>query len=129
MPPAPDDTFSVRAILYDKSCDCPASELARRALADARVDFESRSLEAHPVDRDGALRLARGAKRFLVKTGAGFVRRDAVEEPVSDAQALDWLLHEDGLLRVPVLVWGDLLVRGYTDELYARALAEPPAPS
>jgi len=60
---------------------------------------------------------------------AGFVRRDAVEEPVSDAQALDWLLHEDGLLRVPVLVWGDLLVRGYTDELYARALAEPPAPS
>jgi len=119
----------VRAILYDKSCDCPASELARRALADARVDFESRSLEAHPVDRDGALRLARGAKRFLVKTGAGFVRRDAVEEPVSDAQALDWLLHEDGLLRVPVLVWGDLLVRGYTDELYARALAEPPAPS
>ena len=48
---------------------------------------------------------------------------------MSDAQALDWLLHEDGLLRVPVLVWGDLLVRGYTDELYARALAEPPAPS
>jgi arsenate reductase-like glutaredoxin family protein len=119
----------MRAILYDKRCDCPASELARRALTDASVDFESRSLEAHPVDRDGALRLARGAKRFLVKTGAGFVRRDAVQEPVSDAQALDWLLHEDGLLRVPVLVWGDLLVRGYTDELYARALAEPPAPT
>ena len=119
----------MRAILYDKSCDCPASELARKALVAARVDFESRSLESHPVDRDSALRLARGATRFLVKTGAGFVRRDAVEEPVSDAQALDWLLHEDGLLRVPVLVWGDLLVRGYTDELYARALAEPPAPN
>jgi arsenate reductase-like glutaredoxin family protein len=117
----------MRAILYDKSCDCPASELARRALAEARVDFESRSLETHPVDRDGALGLARGAKRFLVKTGAGFVRRDALQEPVSDAQALDWLLHEDGLLRVPVLVWGDLLVRGYTDELYERALAERPA--
>ena len=128
MPPAPDDTFSMRAILYDKSCDCPASELARRALADARVEFESRSLEAHPVDRDGALRLARGAKRFLVKTGAGFVRRDAVEEPVSDAQALEWLLHEDGLLRVPVLVWGDMLVRGYTDELYEQALSQGPAP-
>jgi hypothetical protein len=46
---------------------------------------------------------------------------------VSDAQALDWLLHADGLLRVPVLVWGDLLVRGYTDELYEHALAERPA--
>jgi arsenate reductase-like glutaredoxin family protein len=119
----------MRAILYDKSCDCPTSELARRALADARVDFESRSLEAHPVDRDGALRLARGAKRFLVKTSAGFVQRDAVREPVSDAQALEWLLHEDGLLRVPVLVWGDLLVRGYTDELYERALTSLTAAS
>ena len=118
----------MRAILYDKSCDCPASELAREALTEARVDFESRSLEAHPVDREGALRLAREAKRFLVKTGAGLVRRDAVREPVSDAQALEWLLHEDGLLRVPVLVWGDLLVRGYTEELYEQALAERPAP-
>jgi len=117
----------MRAILYDKSCDCPASELARKALTAARVDFESRSLETHPVDRAGALRLARGARRFLVKTGRSFLRRDAIREPVSDAQALDWLLHEDGLLRVPVLVWGDLLVRGYTDELYERALAERPA--
>jgi hypothetical protein len=48
---------------------------------------------------------------------------------VSDAQALEWLLHEDGLLRVPVLVWGDLLVRGYTDELYERALTSLTAAS
>lgn len=25
-------------------------------------------------------------------------------------------------MRVPVLVWGDLLVRGYTEELYREAL-------
>ena len=118
----------MRALLYDKTCDCPSSELARRALTQARVDFESRPLDANPIDRDGALGLARGARRFLVKTGAGFVQRDAAREPVSEAQALEWLLHEDGLLRVPVLVWGDMLVRGYTDELYERALAEPPAP-
>jgi arsenate reductase-like glutaredoxin family protein len=48
---------------------------------------------------------------------------------VDEAQALQWLLHEDGLLRVPVLVLGDTLVRGYTDELYERALASLPAPS
>jgi arsenate reductase-like glutaredoxin family protein len=118
----------MRAILYDKACDCPASELARRALAEARVDFESRSLESHPVDKKAALELARGARRFLIKTGPGFLRYDADREPVSEAQAIEWLLHEDGLLRVPVLVWGDMLVRGYTDELYEQALSNGPAP-
>jgi arsenate reductase-like glutaredoxin family protein len=118
----------MRAILYDKACDCPASELARRALAQARVDFESRSLESHPVDRSAALELAGAARRFFIKAGAGFVRHDADQEPVSETQALEWLLHEDGLLRVPVLVWGDMLVRGYTEELYEQALSSGPAP-
>jgi len=57
------------------------------------------------------------------------VQRDAVREPVSDAQALEWLLHETGSSVSPVLVWGDLLVRGYTDELYERALASLTAAS
>ena len=109
----------MRAILYDKACDCPASELARRALAQARVDFESRSLESHPVDRSAALELAGLPRRFFIKAG---------QEPLSETQALEWLLHEDGLLRVPVLVWGDMLVRGYTDELYEQALSNGPAP-
>jgi hypothetical protein len=54
----------MRAILYNKACDCPSSELARKALTEARVDFESRSLESQPVDRDAALALARAARRF-----------------------------------------------------------------
>jgi hypothetical protein len=33
-----------------------------------------------------------------------------------------WLVHEDGWMRVPVLVAGELLVRGYTDALYRQAL-------
>ena len=117
----------MRAILYDKACDCPSSELARKALTRARVDFESRSLESQPVDRDAALALARGARRFLIKTGKGFLTHDADREPVSEARALEWLLHDDGLLRVPVLVWGDMLVRGYTDELYEHALSQRPS--
>jgi arsenate reductase-like glutaredoxin family protein len=118
----------MRAILYDKTCHCASSELARRALAEAHVEYDSRPLDTHPIARDGALRLARAARRFFVKTDAGFIERDAAREPVSEAQALEWLLHEDGLLRVPVLVWGDVLVRGFTDELYERALGDPPAP-
>ena len=33
-----------------------------------------------------------------------------------------YLVHDDGLMRVPVLVWDDLLIRGYTEELYREAL-------
>jgi hypothetical protein len=31
-------------------------------------------------------------------------------------------VHDDGFLRVPVLLIGDVLVRGYTDALYREAL-------
>jgi arsenate reductase-like glutaredoxin family protein len=74
------------------------------------------------VGPDGTLALARAASRFLVKAGSEVVRRDRAVAPVSDAEALRLLLHEDGLLRVPVLVLGDLLVRGFTDDLYREAL-------
>ena len=74
------------------------------------------------MTRDGTLDLARAARRFLVKTGSGIVRLDRAVAPVSDAETLRLLLHEDELLRVPVLVRGDLLVRGFTDDLYREAL-------
>ena len=32
------------------------------------------------------------------------------------------LLHDDGFLRVPVLVLDDLIVRGFTEDLYREAL-------
>jgi hypothetical protein len=52
----------MRAILYDKTCDCPSSELARRALTQARVDFESLSTQTRStvMARSGSL-AARGA--------------------------------------------------------------------
>jgi len=71
------------------------------------------------------VRLARGARRLLIKAGAETLRVDASASPLTEAQAAAWLVHEDGLLRVPVLVWDDLLVRGYTEELYREALGTP----
>ena len=41
----------------------------------------------------------------------------------TDTDVLKYLVHEDGFLRVPVLVLGDLLVRGFTEDLYREALA------
>ena len=76
------------------------------------------------MDRAGALALARQAGRLLVKAGAG-VRRIDGGAALAEADAVRYLVHEDGLLRVPVLVLGDLLVRGYTEDLYREALDGP----
>jgi hypothetical protein len=56
---------------------------------------------------------------MLVKTGDTVTRLD---EPFTDEDVIRHLVHEDGFLRVPVLLVGDLLVRGYTEELYRVAL-------
>lgn len=54
--------------------------------------------------------------------GQDIVRFDRAQHPLSEDQALAYLIHRDGLMRVPVLVRDDLLVRGYTEELYREAL-------
>ncbi len=76
------------------------------------------------MDRAATLALARSVHRLLAKTGQDIVRVDAGRTPLSVADAERYLLHEDGFLRVPVLVLGDLVVRGYTDDLYREALAD-----
>ena len=74
------------------------------------------------MDRAGALALARGARRLFIKVGPDIVRFDHAQTPLTEEQALAYLVHDDGLMRVPVLVWDDLLVRGYTEALYREAL-------
>ncbi len=71
------------------------------------------------MDQAGTLALARGSRRLLAKVGADVVRLTAP----TDTDVLKYLVHEDGFLRVPVLVLGDLLVRGFTEDLYREALA------
>lgn len=71
------------------------------------------------MDRAAALELARAARRLFIKAGQETLRFD---RPLSEEQAAAYLVHGDGLMRVPVLVWDDLLVRGYTEELYEEAL-------
>ena len=74
------------------------------------------------------LALARGARRLFIKIGPDIVRFDRAQKPLTEDQVVTLLVHDDGLMRVPVLVQDDLLVRGYTDELYREALdAREPA--
>jgi hypothetical protein len=71
------------------------------------------------VDRDATLALARGARRLHVKLGDTLARLDG---PFTGADLAKHLVHEDGFLRVPVLVMGDVIVRGYSEALYREAL-------
>ena len=79
-------------------------------------------MEAGPLDRAGTLALAAGARRLLVKAGQEILRLDAGAKALTEAEIARYLVHDDGFMRIPVLVAGDLLVRGYTEELYREAL-------
>ena len=70
-----------------------------------------------------AIRLASGARRLLVKAGPEILSFDETR-PITPAEIDAYLVHADGFVNVPVLVRGDLLVRGYTEALYRRAFDE-----
>lgn len=70
--------------------------------------------------KDEARRLAREVRDIYVKHGQEILHFEAGKNPIDDGQILAYLVHEDGGLRVPVLVREGLLVRGYTEDLYAR---------
>ena len=78
------------------------------------------------MDRAATLALARRAGRLLAKAGQEIVRLDAARTPITDVDIERYLVHDDGFLRVPVLVLGHLLVRGYTEDLYREALTAAP---
>lgn len=47
---------------------------------------------------------------------------------MSEAELARYLIHEDGWMRVPILIDGGRLVRGYTEALYHQALGRRPTP-
>jgi arsenate reductase-like glutaredoxin family protein len=81
------------------------------------------------VGREATLTIARGARRLLIKAGTDVIRVNTDRHALDDAGLERYLVHEDGFMRVPVLILGDVLVRGYTEELYAEALGPPAAGS
>ena len=67
--------------------------------------------------------LLRAARRYFIK---GRERHLVLERGAADTteEALRrHFIHADGLMRAPVLVTGDIVVRGYHPDLYREALA------
>ena len=69
------------------------------------------------------MNLLRPARRFFIK-GKGEHLFPRPGEPGATPEDLRrHFIHEDGMMRVPVLLAGDVAVRGFHPELYRQALA------
>ena len=90
------------------------------------MTYEDRRVEGHPVEAEETLRLAAAARELFVKVGDE-AHHVGPDDPRPEAARLRaWLVHQDGMMRVPVLLAGHRLVRGFTPALYARALGSVP---
>jgi hypothetical protein len=85
------------------------------------VEYRSIGGDAARLDRAATIALGRRARRLLVKSGDRILRLEGARGADELAAAL---LHPDGFLNVPVLVLGERLVRGFTDELYGEVCPE-----
>ncbi len=72
------------------------------------------------MGRAATRELAAGAHEVWVKAGTDVLH---FTRPLTDPEVEAFLVHEDGFLRVPILLDGGRLVRGYTENLYRQALA------
>ena len=79
-------------------------------------------MDAVTAGPEATLELLRPARRFFIKgKGAHLFLRP--EEPGATPEDLRrHFIHEDGMMRVPVLLAGDVAVRGFHPDLYRQAL-------
>ncbi len=116
------------ARLYSRD-GCPQCSQAGEFLTRSGVAFERVSIDRTPVPGAVASDLVRQARRLIIKRGDATLRFDSEQSRISPEQVDAYLVHPDGRLRVPVLVIGDLLVRGYGEDIYREALAGGAGPA
>jgi glutaredoxin len=109
------------ARLYSRD-GCPQCSEATEFLTRSGIPFERVSIDQTPVPAAIAFELAERAHRLIIKRGDATLRFEAGPSRISREQVDEYLVHPDGRLRVPVLVIGDLLVRGYAADIYREAL-------
>ena len=84
--------------------------------------FEGRPIEPATAGPEATLRLLRPARRFFIKGRGGHLVLERGTATFTDEDLQRHFIHEDGLMRVPVLLVGDLAVRGFEPDLYRQAL-------
>lgn len=96
--------------------------MAREFLSRHGVPFEAFDTGTPPLGAVATLALVRERRTCHVKWEGSILTWDQQESPVSEERLRQYFVHEDGGIRVPVLVVGEAIVRGYDEGTYRRVL-------
>lgn len=96
--------------------------MSQEFLAARGVKVARRQDAREAAEADEALRIARSARRVIATKGRGIVRLDV--PTASDEALLAAILGPMKRLRAPAIRVGDVLLVGFTDELYREFLGE-----
>jgi len=88
------------------------------------ISFTEHNIDRTPLGPRATLDLAKGVKRIWVKWGKATIQKNLESEAIPPQDLRRYLIHEDGKMRVPVLILGDALIRGYLPETYEKVLAD-----
>ncbi len=74
------------------------------------------------------MQIARRFHTLYVKMGGEILRWEQREAAIPEDDLKRAFVHEDGKLRIPVLIVGDVIVRGFDELTYAKLLADRRTP-
>ncbi len=87
------------------------------------IAYADHDVDRRPVGSVEAMQIAKPFPTLYVKMGGEILRWDQREAAIPEADLKRAFVHEDGQLRIPVLIVGDVIVRGFDELTYARLLA------
>jgi arsenate reductase-like glutaredoxin family protein len=96
--------------------------MAREFLSRHGIALDLVDTGATPVTAEATLALVRERRICHVRWEGSMRTWDQRASPVPAEWLRRYFVHEDGGIRVPVLVAGDAVVRGFDEETYRRIL-------
>lgn len=96
--------------------------MAREFLSQHGITVALVDTGATPVTAEATFALVRGRRMCHVRWEGRMRTWNQVESPVPAEQLRQYFVHADGGVRVPVLVAGESVVRGFDEETYRRVL-------
>jgi len=96
--------------------------MAREFLSRQGIAVELVDTGATPVTAAATLALVRERRSCHVRWEGSILTWDQEKSPAPEERLRQYFIHEDGGIRVPVLVAGEAIIRGYDEETYRRVL-------
>jgi len=96
--------------------------MAREFLSHHGITVELVDTGATPVTAAATLALVRKRRTCYVRWEGNILTWDQERSPAPEERLRQYFIHEDGGIRVPVLVAKEAIIRGYDEETYRRVL-------